>query len=89
MHSEEIEVQIKIAELRADIQIALAISIGFFAAVVAVVAMLFQVIASEDVILAVVLTVLEVFLAVGCYKAVNKLKVERKELGKLREKYEW
>ena len=89
MHSEEIEVQTKIAELQADIQIYLAISIGFFATAVAVLAIFFQVFMSKDVVWVSGLIVAESILAVGSMWTFRKVDAVRKELGKLREKYTW
>ena len=95
MHNDEIEIQIKIAELQTDIEIYLAISIGLLAAVIAVAAIAFQIYPLMKeldlgiVIPFILLVILEFVMTYYTQKSVDRMIAKRNELKRLREKYAW
>jgi membrane protein implicated in regulation of membrane protease activity len=96
LYSEETEIQIRLAELQANIQVYLAIAVGFFAAVFGLAAILYQVLlaytASNELYLLVsivAILILEFFCAYYTNLFVKKMTKSRNEIEKLKAKYVW
>jgi hypothetical protein len=96
LHSEEAEIQILLADLQTDVQIYLAMSIGFLAGLVAIAAIAVQIYLAHFTINYSFLFILFVFTIIseyscfyGCYHFAKKAKVARDEIKKLRAKYVW
>jgi undecaprenyl pyrophosphate phosphatase UppP len=95
-YREDIEVQIRIAELQADIQTYLTIGFGFFAVGITIIVGLIQVIFSvpseqtfEKLLLSLLCIVGELVTARYTMIFAEKADAARKELKKLRKRYTW
>jgi hypothetical protein len=93
LHSEETEIQILLADLQTDVQIYLAMSIGFLAGLVAIVAIAVQIYLAHFTsdysflfVLLVFALITECFSFYGCIHFGKKAKVARDEIKKLRAK---
>jgi len=94
----DIELQIRLAELQADIQINLTIAFGFFAGFIALVIgfmQIFYTLPWEEsfMVTKIGFAVLIIILIVGCwicaFQFANKVTAIRKEFEKLRKEYSW